>query len=278
MKFKLLGIALVFVSASVFAQNSYKEAKETKTATLNVAYLNNFPMAYKDAKGTKGIEVEILTSFQNWLADNKGIKVEFNLQQYTDFSEMMNVVKNGKVNFMGAGSVAITEERKGKLNFSSPYLRNTSILVSNGKFKTATSKEELQEIFADQEGAAVENSVHSLYVENVSNDFGVELNVAYYKNTNDVLKALRSGDATFAFLDVLSFWDFMKDSKEFYKIQKFVGSEDEYFGFAFPKDSDWNEPFNEFFEIGFGFTATKEYREILEKYLGYEIIEKVELD
>ena len=47
MKFKLLGIALVFVSASVFAQNSYKEAKETKTVTLNVAYLNNFPMAYK---------------------------------------------------------------------------------------------------------------------------------------------------------------------------------------------------------------------------------------
>tara|TARA_R110002049_G_scaffold254642_1_gene430115 strand:- start:767 stop:1603 length:837 start_codon:yes stop_codon:yes gene_type:complete len=278
MKIKLLGLTLLLMSSSTFAQNTYSAAKEAKTATLNVAYLNNFPMAYKDAKGVNGIEVDILNSFQNWLSENKGIKVEFNLQGYTNFSEMIEVVKKGKPNFIGAGSIAITNERKEKLNFSAPYLKNTSILVSSGKLKTATTNEELKTIFADQKGAAVKNSVHSKYIENVSKKYGVELNVTYYNNTDEVLKALRSGDVSFAFLDVLSFWNFMKDSKEFYKIQKFVESENEYFGFAFPKDSDWNQPFNEFFETGFGFTATKEYRKVLEKYLGYEIIEKVELD
>lgn len=278
MKIKLLGLALLLMSANAYAQNSYKEAKESKAATLNVAYFNNSPMAYKDAKGAKGIEIDILTSFQNWLAENKEIKVEFNLQSYGDFSEMMKVVKNGKANFIGAGSIAITEERKEKLSFSAPYLRNTSILVSSGKLKTVTSKDELSKVFAEQKGAAVKNSVHSQYVENVATEYGVQLAVSYYENTEEVLAALRSGEASFAFLDVLSFWSFMKDSKEFYKVQKFITAEDDYFGFAFPKDSDWNQPFNEFFETGFGFTATKEYQKILEKYLGYEIIGKVQLD
>lgn len=278
MKIKLLGLALLFLSANTFAQNSYKEAKESKTATLNVAYFNNYPMAYTEGKLVKGIEVDILHSFVNWLAENKGIKVELNLQSYSNFGEMIDIVKKGKNNFVGAGSIAITDERKQKLNFSAPYLRNTSILVTNGKLKTATSKEELEEIFVGQSGAAVKNSIHSLYIEKVATEYGVELNVSLLKNTDEVLKALRSGEASFAFLDVLSFWNFMKESKEFLKIQKFVEIEDEYFGFAFPKDSDWNGPFNEFFETGFGFTATKEYRKILESYLGYEIIEKVELD
>lgn len=278
MKIKLLGIALLLMTASVSAQNSYAKAKETNTAKLNVAYFSNYPMAYTDGKAVKGIEVDILQSFTNWLAENKGIKVELNLQSYSNFSEMIEVVKKGESNIVGAGSIAITDDRKQKLNFSAPYLRNTSILVSNGKLKTANSKEELKTIFADQKGVAVKNSVHSLYIEKVASEYGVELNVNYLKNTDEVLKALRAGDASFAFLDVLSFWNFMKDSKEFYKIQKFVDTEDDYFGFAFPKNSDWNEPFNEFFETGFGFTATKEYQKILEKYLGYEIIEKVELD
>lgn len=278
MKIKLLGIALTLLTASGIAQNSYADAQKSSTAELNVAYFSNYPMAYADGNAIKGIEVDILHSFTDWLAETKGIKASLNLQSYSNFSEMIDVVKKGADNFVGAGSIAITESRKEKLNFSAPYLRNTSILVSNGKLKTATTQEELQQIFSGQKGAAVKNSVHTLYIENVSSTFNTELNVTYYRNTDEVLKALRSGEASFAFLDVLSFWNFMKDSKEFYKIQKFVPSEDEYFGFAFPKDSYWNEPFNEFFETGFGFTATKEYREILEKYLGYEIIDKVELD
>ena len=61
-------------------------------------------------------------------------------------------------------------------------------------------------------------------------------------------------------------------------MHKIANISEERFGFIFPKDSDWNNIFNEFFESGFGFTATKVYHKILEKHLGYEIIEKVELD
>ena len=52
----------------------------------------------------------------------------------------------------------------------------------------------------------------------------------------------------------------------------------EYFGFVLPQTSDWDVVINEFFESGFGFTSTKEYHNILEKHLTFEIINKVELD
>ena len=54
--------------------------------------------------------------------------------------------------------------------------------------------------------------------------------------------------------------------------------QNEYFGFIFPESSDWNRAINEFLESGFGFTATKKYREILQKHLGEEVIEYVELN
>jgi hypothetical protein len=44
-----------------------------------------------------------------------------------------------------------------------------------------------------------------------------------------------------------------------------------------PKNSRYALYMNEFFESGFGFTATKKYHQILETYLGSEILDGVEI-
>ena len=61
-------------------------------------------------------------------------------------------------------------------------------------------------------------------------------------------------------------------------MQSLANRDDETFSFVLPLRSSYTPLINEFFERGFGFTATKEYRQILEKHLGPEILEKVELD
>jgi hypothetical protein len=44
-----------------------------------------------------------------------------------------------------------------------------------------------------------------------------------------------------------------------------------------PKSGLHAQYLSEFFESGFGFTSTKTYHQLLEKYLGYEIIDLVEI-
>ena len=66
-------------------------------------------------------------------------------------------------------------------------------------------------------------------------------------------------------------------AKTLAQIQKVFNEPKEYLGFIMPKNSMHGANINEFFESGFGFTSTKVYHQILEKYLGYEIIESVEI-
>ncbi len=61
-------------------------------------------------------------------------------------------------------------------------------------------------------------------------------------------------------------------------MHRVANKSEEEFAFIFPLESDWNIIFNEFFESGFGFTSTKDYRRILERHLGYEILNKVEIN
>jgi hypothetical protein len=51
----------------------------------------------------------------------------------------------------------------------------------------------------------------------------------------------------------------------------------ENFGFIMPKNGLNKNYISEFFESGFGFTSTKTYHQILEKYLSYEVLQSVEV-
>lgn len=279
MKFKTIIAALLFSYFGVNAQSSYEDALKSKEGKITVAYFENSPMAYSQVKnGPAGIEIDIISAFQGWLAKNKNIKLTIDYKPFSEFDEMLKAVQSGENNLVGAGSITITKERKDRLKFSAPYLKNNSVLITSGKVKTIRNEEDFNEVFNGLKGVAVEGSLHEDYIKSLTKEYGVELQVTYLENTAAVLSYLKDGQADFAFLDVLSFWTFMKDSKAFFKIQKFVDTEDEFFGYTFSPESDWDRAFNEFFEIGFGFTSTKEYRKILEKHLGYEIIEKVEMD
>jgi len=279
MKLITFSIALLLTFSGLYAQSTYESALKTKEGKLTVAYFENSPMAYSNPKGgMSGIEVDILNAFQEWISKNKGIKLSIEYKPYKDFEEMLLAVKKGEKNTVGAGSITITDKRLEELKFSAPYLKNNSVFITNGNVPTIRNAEEFKKAFSEIRGVAVQGSLHEQYIKDLISEYDIELQVDYLENTDAVVESLKNGDAAFAFLDVLSFWTFMKDSKEFFKIQKFVDSKDEFFGYAFPKTSDWDAAFNEFFEIGFGFTSTKDYRKILEKHLGYEIIEKVEMD
>ena len=80
-------------------------------------------------------------------------------------------------------------------------------------------------------------------------------------------------------VDVVNFWYYIKNNNTKYlKIQKVFNNSSENFGFIMPKSGLNKNYIAEFFESGFGFTSTKAYHQILEKYLSYEVLQSVELE
>lgn len=280
MKFKtLLFIAACLITQLAFAGDP--PAGELKGQTLNVYYLDNFPYCYKDKTGQlTGIEIDILKEFSSWVKQQLGAQLTLNFKSYTDFPKLYSDVKDEKDEAtVGLASVTITPEREQEVKFTPPYLKNKILLVSPLSVPTVTNINDIEVKFKNLTAVALRNSVHEKKLLEIKAAYFPDMKIEYVETPAMELEKIASGKNYFGYVDIITFWAFLKNNpKANIKINKTGSSPQEFFGFIFPKKSEWHILFNEFFETGFGFTATKVYHNILEKNLSYEIINQVEID
>lgn len=254
--------------------------KAQKADTLRVYYYENYPFSYTENGEIKGIELEIMDEFINWMMKKKDIKVDILHRQYNDFNKFYTDVKSGSSKVIGMGSVTNNLEREKDLLFSPPYMNNIAVLITNGIVPSAKikTKEETSRIFKNMEAFVVKNSSHEKYMLEFKSSFFPELKISTTETQNNVLNKMANDKNIFGFVDIVAYWSYLKNNNnKFLKIQKVYNTPSEMLGFILPKNSTYTAYLNEFFESGFGFTSTKKYHQILEKYLGYEIIEAVEI-
>jgi len=269
---------LLFSSSQLFGQTeAYERALNDKTATIDLHYFENEPMFYKAGETFKGIEVEILNRFSNWMKNEKGINLTYNYVEHQEFNDLYEAVKSNQGNHIGAGTVTRTEDRAIELDFSAPYLRNVSVLVSSSKLKTARNAEQLKELLSSTQAYTVKGSVHEQHLAALFKEYEVEPKIIYLSDPKAVFDKINESPRYIGYVDVITFWKYIKTAEKPVKMHKVANSTDEYFGFIFPRGSGWAYEFNEFFESGFGYTSTKEYHKMLEKYLSFEILKSVEL-
>lgn len=275
----LIFSSLLFTMGFTHAQNNQYEATiENKSGSIYVHYFENAPAAYLSDGQLKGIEIDILEDFRTWINKNKGIDITFDYQAYTEFDELYNSIKEGEGNQMGIGTIAITDKRTQEVDFSAPYMKNLSILVTAGAVKTARTKEELKELLGIMQAVTVKGSIHEEHLIQLYREYKVEPKIKYIKDPMEVFAQIKDSPRNFGYVDVITFWKYLKTSDQYVKMHSIANYKNENFGFIFPKNSGWASQFNEFFESGFGYTATKAYHKILEKHLSYEVLNSVELN
>lgn len=282
MKTILLFINLLLFAHFLQAQqtNTWAEVSQKKSGTLTIHYLEQHPFCYKD-KSSKltGIEIDIMNEFVKWLKDKKDVSVKIQYKSYNKFNDVYQAIKmNNDAASFGLATVTVTPERSQEIDFSAPYLKNKSLLVSSGTVPTLLKVDEIAQKFANLTAVTVKNSVHEHDIQVIKEKYLPNLNIEYVDAPMQVLQKLASDKKYFGYVDIITYWDFVKNNpKAYVKIQRASIISNESFGFILPKNSDWTPVINEFFEAGFGFTATKMYRSILEAHLGFEVIHTVEL-
>ena len=254
--------------------------KSQKADSLTIYYYENYPYSYSESGKLKGIEVDIIDEYIFWLKEKKGLVLTLTTKPFKEFSAFYNATKTGNSKVIGIGSVTNNSEREIDVQFSPPYLQNLALLITDGKVPTVKSKSavDVSSTLLGLSAIVVKNSSHINYLNDIKKLFVPELKISFADSQNEVLEKISVDKKTFGYVDVVAYWAYLKKNPNtFLKIQKVFNEPKENFSFVMPKNSVHAAYINEFFETGFGFTSTKRYRQILEKYLGYEIIEAVEI-
>lgn len=274
-------IVLLAIGNFCFAQSNtstWQQATELKEAKLKVIYFENYPFTFKDGEGNlTGIEIDILNDFAKWLKSEINVDLSLEFSKSGNFSKFYSNLQTSEANTVGLGSLAISVRRKDEIKFTAPYMKNQSVLVSNLEVPTTRYFNDLENNFCDLTALVISGSSHEAEMLNIKNQFFPKMRVKYMETPKDLLQLVFEDKNYFGYVDLLSYWAFLQKRCCTMKIHKDLALEPEYFAFGLPLNSDWDKPFSEFFEGGFGYTATEGYRKILEKYLGYEIIQSVEL-
>jgi ABC-type amino acid transport substrate-binding protein len=250
--------------------------------TLKVYYFNNYPFAYKEDGKLKGIDVDIMKEYEAYAIGKKGLSsLVFKYIEYNDLDKYMADLKKADANVMGIGGITYTGSRAKDFNFSSSYLKNISVLVTPGSTPTIRENNapEVLKALGSSNAVTVKNSTHETYINALRKSYLPASKVVYAKNLQDVLLNVQENKNSFAYVDLIAYWAFNKKSNKdnYLKMQRLFNKSDENFSFILPKNVLYMNAMNEFFDAGFGFTSTKLYREILDRYLGYEVIQSVEI-
>lgn len=268
----------LFSFITLFILSAFLKSQTPDSVT--VYYYENYPYAYTESGKLKGIEVDILDEYILWLKEKKGVQLVLTTKAFKEFSAFYNATKSGNPKVIGMGSVTNNNERENEVQFSPPYLQNLALLITDGRVATvkAKSSAEVSATLGGLSAMVVKNSSHINYLNEIKKLFVPELKINFAETQNEVLEKIGSDKKTFGYVDIVAYWSYLKKNPDkFLKIQKVFSEPKENFSFAMPKKSLHAAYLGEFFEAGFGFTSTKRYHQILEKYLGYEIIESVEI-
>ena len=100
-----------------------------------IVHTNAFfaPFEYYEGTEIKGVDVEIM----NLVGKKLGKKIEF---QNVEFSAIIDNVKEGKVCDAGAAGITITDERKEKVDFSTPYYTSVQYVIFKADDATVATK------------------------------------------------------------------------------------------------------------------------------------------
>lgn len=220
----------------------------------------------------KGIEIELLNEYVNWLKKKKNMNVQIRYTSYATFGDFYaSFSRSTRPNRIGLGSVTITSQRLKEIDFTNGYMKDVAFCVTNGHSPDVKTKNpaEITRALGSMSAITMSNTSLNNYVLDLRKDYLKDLRIQYVPDESKILDEVAKNVLSFGYVNAVTFWFYLKNNPtRFLKMQKVLSQSKDELALALPKGSPHKALFAEFFAGPGGFKTTSAYRAILEKYLG----------
>lgn len=234
---------------------------------LTVIYYEQPGLIYKDVSSgkMKGVCADILDDFAKYVQTKYGKKVEIKYAgQEQIFTTFLSITQNTP-NILGVTNVTITEERKKILKFTPSFMNNPLVMLTHSDAPNINSLDEIGTIMKDYGAKVITGSTHVKIVEKIKKEHAPGLKVSFANSGTEVLKELSSGSKYFTILELTEYIDATRRQLPVKRQNINLGGAEE-LAFIMAKQSDWDQPWNEFMTLDY--RKSVRYRKIIVENLG----------
>ena len=256
------------VDRGKLAGDSWDMIRERGYGTLKAIYVPAEGFAYRDEDGRlTGVTVDLIRDFADFASERYDIvlSIEFIEEEY--WHKFYRMVADAGDGVIGMGNVTITEERRGELVFSPPYMTNIASLITHKDAPELKRMEDLGEVLAGRTALAFDGTLHEKRLRELTESYypGAEFQKA--RSNDEIIELVSSGDHYFAYIDL---YNYRRAADRGMALQRHKAGDEaaEQFGYIMPLRTSWEAVVAEYFDHGAGLIHSDRYRKVMEEHLG----------
>jgi len=250
---------------------AWNDVNQHGTGTITLVYVPSDGFSYEDEGGNlTGVTIELVRDFVDYVNSEYDVEIRIHYKPVEQFSEFYYFVQTSGGGVFGVGNVTITEERRGELAFSPPYMTNIASLITHNDVTEISSFEEIESTFDGLNALAFEGTLHQDRLQGILDQYIPQADMLYAHSNNEIIERTAAENRYFAYVDIYNYW---RAAERGDPLRRHAAGDEasEQFGVIMPLESDWHEVMEEFFLANGGYINSTRYRELMENHLGEEL-------
>jgi signal transduction histidine kinase len=248
-------VVLTLLAQAAYAQSiphadSWEDVYHNGRGDITIYWYTSRPFIYRERNGDmRGIEVEIMDSFKDYLQKAYKIDLTIHWVKAESFVDTYNTVRDQAVNgTFGASVFSITSERQREVAFTPPYMSDISVLISSYDVPIVKSAPEFDAAFRNLKAITIEGTTYEHDLHLIRDQRKLDFKIEYIPSSENILRTVEKQTGAFGFIDLpIYLAEFSRNASLRVKRQNVFPIKREGYSFIYPKNSDWQSPTEEYF-------------------------------
>lgn len=233
------------------------------------------PFIFRNTGGMAGIEYDIVEDFRKFIKSKYKADLRVVWREGKSFADTYKLIaKPQHQGIFGVSAFSVTPERQLDVAFSKSYMSDISVLITSKNIPIVQTREEFNKVFSKLTAVTIEATTYEQDILKLKRDGGVDFKIEYIPSSQNILRAVEERDSAFGFIDLPVYMKiFANEPTVNVKRQNLFPVKRQGYALIFPKESDWREPIDEYFNSA---QFKKQLETSIAKYIDIEIYHFIE--
>ncbi len=255
-----------------YKADSWSEVFQKKSGTVTALWYDIEPFIYTNNNTLMGVEYEVMESIKVYLKNKYAIDLNIEWINAGSFESIYSQVKNSKQSgLFGWSYYSITTERQREVKFTSPYMPDLNILITDNNQPIYSIAQDFVNKLPEMRACTMEGTTMEEDINNLKKNFLPSLKIITKNDDYDIMRYVADHENAIGYVPlstyIVGLQKGIKVKRQDILISRRVG-----FAGVMPMKTDWSPIMNEYFSTNeFKLLTTK----IVRKYLGDDVTDLV---